>query len=51
MKAGVPIWEAAQFLSMGEETLTRTYAKHHPEFTRVAADAIGRRPGKVRHGA
>ena len=50
MKAGVPIWEAAQFLSMSEETLTRTYAKHHPEFTQAAADAIGRRPGKVRHG-
>jgi integrase len=44
MKAGVPIWEAAQFLSMSEETLTRTYAHHHPEFTRSAADAIGRRP-------
>ena len=51
MKGGVPIWEAAQFLSMTEETLTRTYAKHHPEFTQAAADAIGRRPGMVRRGA
>ena len=37
--------------SMSEETLTRTYAKYHPEFTQEAADAIGRRPGMVRHGA
>jgi hypothetical protein len=51
MKAGVPIWEASQFLSMSEETLTRVYAHHHPEFTQGAADAIGRRPAMVRHGA
>jgi integrase len=51
MKAGVPIWEASQFLSMSEETLTRVYAHHHPEFTQGAADAIGRRPTMVRHGA
>ena len=44
MKAGVPIWEASQFLAMSEETLTRVYAHHHPEFTKSAANAIGRRP-------
>jgi hypothetical protein len=51
MKAAVPIWEASQFLSMSEETLTRTYAHHHPDFTKSAATAIGRRPAMARNGA
>ena len=51
MKAGVAIWEASQFLAMSEETLTRTYAHHHPEFTQGAANAIGRPPVMVRNGA
>ena len=50
MKAGVPIWEASEFLSMGEETLIRVYAHHHPDFTQGAADAIGRRPSMARNG-
>jgi integrase len=51
MKAGVPIWEASQFLAMSEETLIRVYAHHHPDFTRSAADAIGKRPAGRRMGA
>ena len=51
MKAGVPIWEASQFLAMSEETLIRVYAHHHPDFTATAATAIGRRPSVARNGA
>ena len=51
MKAGVPIWEASQFLAMSEETLIRVYAHHHPDFTKTAATAIGRRPAVARNGA
>jgi integrase len=52
MKARIPIWEAAEFLSMSEATLTRVYAHHNPEFTTAAATAIGSRPGRmVRNGA
>ena len=51
MKAGVPIWEAAQFLAMTEQTLRATYAHHHPDFTKGAADAIGKRPVGSRMGA
>lgn len=45
MQSGVPIWEAAGFLAMRPETLQRVYGHHHPDYMRVAADAIGRRPG------
>lgn len=52
MKAGVPIWEASQFLAMSEETLIRVYAHHHPDFTKTAANAIGSRPSMMaRNGA
>jgi integrase len=50
MQAGVPVWEAAGFLAMSVETLTRTYGHHHPDYMQEAADAIGRRPGVVRNG-
>jgi integrase len=50
MKAKVPIWEAAEFLSMSEATLVRVYAHHNPDFTTAAAEAIGSRP-MVRNGA
>jgi len=41
MQAGAPIWEAAGFLGMSEEVLRRVYGHHHPDFQRVAADALG----------
>lgn len=44
MQSGVPIWEAAGFLAMRSETLQRVYGHHHPDYQRVAAEAIGRRP-------
>jgi integrase len=44
MQAGVPLWQASGFLSMSEETLTRVYGHHHPDYMRDAADAIGRKP-------
>ena len=52
MKAGIPIWEAGQYLSMSPATLTKVYAHHSPDFTRAAADAIGSRPGRgARYGS
>jgi len=48
MQKGVPLWEAAGFLAMSSETLTRTYGHHHPDHMQEAADAIGRRPGMAR---
>lgn len=44
MQAGVPLWQAAGFLSTTEETLQRVYAHHHPDYMKEAADAIGRKP-------
>lgn len=41
MQAGVPIWEAAGFLGMSEETLRRVYGHHHPDHQRGAAEALG----------
>ena len=38
-------------LAMSEETLIRLYAHHHPDFTKTAATAIGRRPAVARNGA
>lgn len=49
MQKGTPIWEAAGFLAMRQETLERTYGHHHPDYQRAAAEAIGRRPGAVRN--
>jgi hypothetical protein len=52
MKARVTIWEAAEFLSMSEATLTKVYAHHNPDFTADAARAIGSNPARVvRNGA
>ena len=48
MQNGTEPWQAAGFLSMSVETLTRTYGHHHPDFMREAADAIGSRPHNVR---
>jgi integrase len=48
MQAGVEPWEASGFLSMSMETLTRTYAHHHPDWMKDAADAIGRRRSMAR---
>jgi hypothetical protein len=32
MQRGVPIWEAAGFLSMSPEVLQDTYGHHHPDY-------------------
>jgi integrase len=40
MQRGVPLWECAGFLGMTLETLEAVYGHHHPDFLRVAADAI-----------
>lgn len=49
MQAGAPMWEAAGFLGMSEKTLRETYGHHHPDFLRVAANAIGTRPAPNRN--
>jgi Phage integrase family len=49
MQAGAPMWEAAGFLGMSEKTLRDTYGHHHPDFLRVAANAIGTRPAPNRN--
>jgi integrase len=41
MQAGVPIWEAAGFLGMSQETLERVYGHQHPDFMKSAAEALG----------
>jgi excisionase family DNA binding protein len=38
-QARVPMWEAAGFLGMTEETLRRVYAHHDPDHLREAAEA------------
>jgi integrase len=40
--------DAADYLSMSEETLRNVYRHHHPDFLRGAAESIGRRPRNVR---
>jgi len=40
--------DAADYLSMSEETLRSVYRHHHPDFLRGAAESIGRRPRNVR---
>ena len=42
-QAGVPVWEAAGFLGMSVQTLTRVYAKHHPDYQKRAVDALDRK--------
>lgn len=48
MQAGVPLWQAAGFLSMSEKTLRDVYGHHHPDFLREAAEALSKRPQRVR---
>jgi hypothetical protein len=40
MQFGVPLWEAAGFLGMTDETLERVYGHHHPDYLRNAARAF-----------
>jgi integrase len=40
MQAGTPIWEAAGFLGMTQETLEKVYGHHHPDFLKNAARAF-----------
>jgi integrase len=40
MQAGVPIWQAAGYLGMSAQVLERTYGHQHPDYMRVAAEAI-----------
>jgi integrase len=48
MQQSTDLWEASGFLAMSVETLTRTYAHHHPDHMREAAENIGRRPRNLR---
>lgn len=41
MQAGTDLYEAAGYLGMSPETLWNTYGKHHPDFQRNAATAVG----------
>lgn len=52
MQAGVPIWEAAGYLGMTEQTLRETYGHHHPDYMRAARDAFtaGNRNGNRNSG-
>lgn len=43
MQAGVEMWDAAGYLGMTVEVLTRVYGHHHPSFQSNAATAIGNR--------
>jgi integrase len=43
MQAGVEIWDAAGFLGMTPEVLTRVYGHHSPLYQSSAAEAIGNR--------
>lgn len=48
MQAGTDLYEAAGYLGMSPETLWNTYGKHHPDFQRNAARAVGGRRERVR---
>jgi integrase len=48
VQAGVPLWQAAGYLAMRQETLERVYGHHHPDFMREAAEAMNRRAPSVR---
>ena len=48
MRAGVSHWQAAGFLAMSEKTLRDVYGHHHPDYLREAAEAISKRPQRVR---
>jgi hypothetical protein len=38
MQAGISPWAAAGFLGMTVKTLEHTYAHHHPDWQKEAAD-------------
>ena len=42
MQSGVLTWQAAEFLAMTEKVLIDTYAHHHPDYMREAAEAISK---------
>ena len=42
MQSGVLTWQAAEFLAMTEKVLIDTYAHHHPDYMRDAAEAISK---------
>jgi integrase len=43
MQAGVEMWDAAGFLGMTVEVLSRTYGHHHADYQSSAAEAISNR--------
>jgi integrase len=43
MQAGVEMWDAAGFLGMTVEVLSRTYGHHHQDYQSSAAEAISNR--------
>jgi integrase len=45
MQAGVEMWDAAGFLGMTVEVLSRTYSHHHPSYQNSAAEGISRKNG------
>jgi integrase len=46
MQNGTSIEDASRYLAMSAQTIRQVYWHHHPDFTKDAADAIGRRPGR-----
>jgi integrase len=48
MQKRTDLWEASGYLAMSMDTLSRTYAHHHPDHMQEAAANIGRRPQIVR---
>ncbi len=50
MQAGTDLYEAAGYLGMSPETLWNTYGKHHPDFQRNAARAVGGRRERKENG-
>jgi integrase len=47
MQAGVRTWEAAGFLAMSEKILIDVYGHHHPDYQRVAAEALSKRVSRM----
>ena len=47
MLSGLNLWEASGFLAMSNETLQRTYGHHHPDYMRVAAEALCKRVSRM----
>lgn len=42
MQNRAPLWQAAGYLSMSEQTLENVYGHHHPDYVSEAVDAINR---------